>query len=189
MARQDSPCGYTGADDFRVDGPDGYDYPGAATFRSDGTPHTRQSRSRSQTPCCDTKTRRVVRSTVSVAASGLQRDRRSTQPILPLPLRHRESRSPDNQALQQHRALARKGRPCGSQADTESSASAPSSKCTSTKGVTAMAPSFGLVQPTPERHRDHFPEGVRLLDPDTPDEVHKCFGSRWIAVQELAVAE
>lgn len=25
--------------------------------------------------------------------------------------------------------------------------------------VTAMAPSFGLVQPTSERHRDHFPEG------------------------------
>ena len=52
-----------------------------------------------------------------------------------------------------------------------------------------MAPSFGLVQPTPERHRDHFPEGVRLLDPDAPDEVHKCFGGRWIAVQELAVAK
>ena len=40
-----------------------------------------------------------------------------------------------------------------------------------------------------ECHCDYLAEGICLLAPDTPHDVHKRFSGRWISVKTLAIAE
>ena len=51
-------------------------------------------------------------------------------------------------------------------------------------------PSAGTVKPMlRECHCDYLAEGICLLAPDTPHDVHKRFGGRWMTVKTLAIAE